>query len=163
FDLGEIHVHEEYGNVYDYVDTDTVLQVPFNRQPIAIDPNYVIGQTIKLGISLDLYISEATLYILSSKIEYGLVQRVDIQLNHKTQRHDYVKKNTNSNYMNNLINISFIEVDINITYERDSYYGKDIVKYERVVVFSGYLKMFDTNIVTSTTSTEHEMNKAELV
>lgn len=165
FDLGEINVPEEYGNVYDYVDTDTVLQVPFNRQPIAIDPSYVIGQTIKLEMSLDLYSGEATLDILSSKIEYGLVQRVDIPLTHEipfAQRREVVNKGEIGNYVNNHIDTSFIEVVRNIPYERDSYFGKAMVEYGRVGDYSGYLEMDDTNIVTNATSTEQEMIKAEL-
>lgn len=165
FDLGEIHVPEEYGNVYDYVDTDSVLQVPFNRQPIAIDPNYVIGQTIKLEISLDLYSGEATLDILSSKIEYGLVQRVDIPLTHEipfTQRREKVIKNEIGNYVNNHIDTSFIEVVRNIPYDRNSTFGKAMIEYGRVGDYSGYLEMDDTNVVTNATSTEQEMIKAEL-
>lgn len=165
FDLGEIHVPEEYGNVYDYVDTDSVLQVPFNRQPIAIDPNYVIGQTIKLEISLDLYSGEATLDILSSKIEYGLVQRVDIPLTHEipfTQRREVVNKSTIGNYVNNHIDTSFIEVVRNIPYDRNSTFGKAMIEYGRVGDYSGYLEMDDTNVVTNATSTEQEMIKAEL-
>lgn len=165
FDLGEIHVPEEYGNVYDYVDTETILQVPFNRQPIAIDPNYVIGQTIKIGISLDLYNGEATLDILSSKIEYGLVQRVDIPLTHDipfTQRREVVNKNTIGNYVNNHIDTSFIEVVRNIPYDRNSTFGKAMIEYGRVGDYSGYLEMDDTNVVTNATSTEQEMIKAEL-
>ena len=163
--LGAIEVEGEYGNVYDYKDTQVYLHSPYIEQPIGIDPSYAIDETITLNMAIDLYSGNATLNIHSTKIEGELVQRVNIPIKHEIP----LMTNTNNivegkigGFIYNKITTPFIEVVRNIPYQNDSMFGKAMFEYGRVGDFSGYLEMDDTNVLTDATTAEQDMIRAEL-
>lgn len=163
--LGAIEVKGEYGNVYDYKDTQVYLHSPYIEQPVGIDPSYVIDETITLNMAIDLYNGNATLNIHSTKIEGELVQRVNIPIKHEiplmTNINNIVEGQIGG-FIYNKITTPFIEVVRNIPYENDSMFGKAMSEYGRVGDYSGYLEMDDTNVLTDATTTEQDMIKAEL-
>lgn len=79
--LGEIEVLGESNNLLDYVNTVALLHLP-RIEPIAIDLEYVINQTIRIVYLLDCYTGKTTVNIYSDKINSPIVTKtVDIGVN----------------------------------------------------------------------------------
>ena len=66
-DLGVINVTGDKGNLLDYVDKVAMIHLPFS-QPIDLDLNYVINETISVEYLVSVYTGEATINISSSKL-----------------------------------------------------------------------------------------------
>lgn len=67
-DGGQISLNGEYSNVYDYLNVDVLLYVPYFGF-ISLNPHYVVNETISLTYLINLYNSQATLYLKSTKCE----------------------------------------------------------------------------------------------
>src|SRR5699024_155931 len=65
-EVGEIHVPKKYNNSYDFLETETVLYLPF-VDSIELKPEYVIGFKISISYHIDLYSGSGTVNIKSSK------------------------------------------------------------------------------------------------
>ena len=66
-DLGVINVVGVEGNLLDYSDKIAMLHLPYS-QPIELDLNYVIDETISIKYLVSVYTGEATINISSSKL-----------------------------------------------------------------------------------------------
>lgn len=157
FNLGQIEVPEEYGNVYDYINTVCLIHVPYQEQPISIDNTYVIGESIGLMLALDLYSGEASLAITSSKINGGLVKRVDIPLTHdipfmRTYR-DTLKDKVGK-LVYNEVTTPYIELIRNVPYETNSVFGKGSRDFVVLGSLSGYVEVEDSLVNTNATEAE---------
>jgi len=160
FDLGTIRVEEEHHNVYDYMETETNIHVPYNEQPIYIDPDYVINQDIKLTLSLDLYNATATLNVYSSKIGNKLVSRTDIPLTHEIP---FMRSSKDTliteigRYIHNELETPFIEVIRNIPYESNSDFGKQSNDYVTLHEVDGYVEVSDVFLDISASEDEKDI------
>lgn len=67
-DGGQISLNYEYNNVYDYLNLDIQLYAPYFGF-IAINPQYVVGETISLTYLINLYNSQCTLCLKSTKCD----------------------------------------------------------------------------------------------
>lgn len=77
-DMGEITTPAPNGNLNDFNQTICVLHLPYS-QPINIDPEYVIGQTIAIEYIVDTYTGDATININSTKVgEVFLTRRTTL-------------------------------------------------------------------------------------
>lgn len=67
YSLGSIAVAGSEGNVLDFVDTEAVLHLPYTN-PVKLDIDYVIGQTVTVDLLINLYDGTADYNITSSKL-----------------------------------------------------------------------------------------------
>lgn len=80
-DLGEITTPENEGNLLDFKNTTALLHLP-RIEPLVIDIDYVVGQTISIQYIIDCYTGVATVNISSTKIDDVVITRqVDIGVN----------------------------------------------------------------------------------
>lgn len=73
-DLGEITVAGDFGDLRDYVNTAAILHLP-RIQPVSVDLEYVINQTIHIVYYLDVYTGQATVNIKSTKTNENIMTR----------------------------------------------------------------------------------------
>ena len=172
--MGQITVPEEQGNAYDYLDIECKLHFPYNEQPIIIDYEYIVGQTINLELSLDIINANAVLDITSSKINDGLVTRVEIPMtyeipiNSNQRTNSYLKKansyltsGVGKNFnINNKTEIPFIELIKPIPYDRLSEFGKASNDYSKLRDIKGYVQVENVklNIKNSYATEINEIN-----
>ena len=67
YSLGSIAVAGSAGNVLDFADTEAVLHLPYTN-PVKLDIDYVIGQTVTVDLLINLYDGTADYNITSSKL-----------------------------------------------------------------------------------------------
>ena len=67
YSLGSIAVAGSEGNVLDFADTEAVLHLPYTN-PVKLDVDYVIGQTVTVDLLINLYDGTADYNITSSKL-----------------------------------------------------------------------------------------------
>ena len=67
YSLGSIAVPGSEGNVLDFADTEAVLHLPYTN-PVKLDIDYVVGQTVKVDLLINLYDGTADYNITSSKL-----------------------------------------------------------------------------------------------
>ena len=67
YSLGSIAVAGSAGNVLDFADTEAVLHLPYTN-PVKLDVDYVIGQTVTVDLLINLYDGTADYNITSSKL-----------------------------------------------------------------------------------------------
>lgn len=80
-DLGSIKIDGEFSNSKDYIGTVALLHLP-RIDPINIDLEYVIGQTIDIEYSFDVYTGKATVNIGSSKAGGVFITKIfDVGIN----------------------------------------------------------------------------------
>src|SRR5699024_10893448 len=65
-DIGKIEIPEKFGNVYDYVNTDVNMHLPYCPR-IELLPEYTIGHIINIEYVVNLYTGETTVNIYSDK------------------------------------------------------------------------------------------------
>ena len=158
FDLGTITTPLIYNNVYDFKDTTTMLHVPYT-QPFSIDNEYVIGETIKITLTIDLYNGFSTVNIFSSKIDNEMIEQKEVDIIHKIPFVQYSNDRTTSdigNYVFNNVTKPFIEVIRNIPYNVDTQFGKPSIDYGKLIDYVGYIEV--DNIELNTLATNNEKN-----
>lgn len=157
-ELGEITVENKYNNAYDYKDTTTLLHVPYLLDPIELELEYVIGETIIIFYSIDFYTGDVFLNIKSERL--GVVfKRVQIDVIREIPFHnEYVGfQNRNvTGYKFNDLKRCFIEVVRNVPYGFDDL-GKRVSMYDRIGEFSGYIEMNTVKLEVSCTLQEKNM------
>ena len=67
YSLGSIAVAGSEGNVLDFADTEAVLHLPYTN-PVKLDVDYVIGQTVTVDLLINLYDGTADYNITSTKL-----------------------------------------------------------------------------------------------
>ncbi len=67
YSLGSIAVAGSEGNVLDFADTEAVLHLPYTN-PVKLDIDYVIGQTVTVDLLINLYDGTADYNITSTKL-----------------------------------------------------------------------------------------------
>lgn len=76
-DLGEITVNGSEQNLLDYVGVTALLHLPFS-EPVEIDLNYLIDETIKIEYVVSAYDSNVLINIKSSKLNYEVGTIINI-------------------------------------------------------------------------------------
>ncbi len=155
FSGGVITVPEKYNNVYDYINTICTLRLPFFN-PIILDTEYVIGQTITLYYSIDLYSGNLTVNIYSTFTD-GCIESQTI--NFVTQI-PFIQKQNNSivnqlsNVQKSLFDTAQIEIVRNIPYFSNNIYGKETIDFDYINTVNGYCEISDIDLRTTATNDE---------
>lgn len=157
-DGGTIEIPLKYNNIYDFVNTECILHLPF-LDKIYLDTEYVIGQTINIEFLVELYSSNLTINIRSS-FNNEIIESVNglIGMNIPfMQKVNNSVLNSLSNIYRNSINRCFIEVNRNIPYTKDNnIFGGSVIEYGKIGDYEGYLECDNVVLETSANNQEQE-------
>ncbi len=157
-DGGEIEVPLKYNNIYDFINTECILHLPF-LDKVYLNTEYVIGQKLTITFTIELYSGTLTANIKSSfnnEIVASIQGLVGMNI-------PFIQK-SNGNVINNISNVyknrnnrCFVEVNRNIPYTKDNnVFGGSVVEYGRIGDYTGYLECDKIVLETSATNQEQE-------
>ena len=158
YDMGSITVPSKYNNAYDFINTTCTLRVPFFNA-VALDPENVVGHTISIKFTLDLYSGNVTMNVMSDftgGIIYSSTANIVTQIPFiQTQNNSVV--NQLSNVFKYVISTPVIEVVRNIPYQADnSTFGRETVQVAKLNTVHGYCEVNKVNLVTLATNDEKD-------
>lgn len=156
--IGEITVPEKYKNVYDYIDTECVLNLPFFDK-VYLSNEFVIGQTLRIEYAIDLYSGNATCNIYSS-FTGGIVESTNGAI---ACNIPFVQKTNNSvvglisNINKNIIGTAYVEVIRNKPYNVETIFGAETIDFGVIGDYNGFIKVSD--VVLNSSATNEEKNE----
>lgn len=158
YDMGSITVPAKYNNAYDFINTTCTLRVPFFNA-VALDPENVIGHTISIKFTLDLYSGNVTMNVMSDftgGIIYSATANIVTQIPFIQKQNNSVV-NQLSNVFKYVIATPVIEVVRNIPYQADnSTFGRETVQVAKLNTVHGYCEVDNVNLVTLATNDEKD-------
>ncbi len=157
-DGGEIEVPLKYNNIYDFINTECILHLPF-LDKVYLNTEYVIGQKLTITFTVELYSGTLTANIKSTfnnEIVASVQGLVGMNI-------PFIQK-SNGNVINSISNVyknrnnrCFVEVNRNIPYTKDSnVFGGSVVEYGRIGDYAGYLECDKIVLETNATNQEQE-------
>ena len=158
YDMGSITVPAKYNNAYDFINTTCTLRVPFFNA-VALDPENVVGHTISIKFTLDLYSGNVTMNVVSDftgGIIYSATANIVTQIPFIQKQNNSVV-NQLSNVFKYVISTPVIEVVRNIPYQADnSTFGRETVQVDKLNTVHGYCEVDNVNLVTLATNDEKD-------
>lgn len=158
YDMGSIEVPAKYNNAYDFINTTCTLRVPFFNA-VALDPENVVGHTISIKFTLDLYSGNVTMNVMSDftgGIIYSATANIVTQIPFIQKQNNSVV-NQLSNVFKYVIATPVIEVVRNIPYQADnSTFGRETVQVAKLNTVHGYCEVDNVNLVTMATNDEKD-------
>lgn len=154
-DLGEIATPYQYNNVYDFLDTNCILHLPF-FEPIEISAEYVIGYSLFITYVLDLYSGLCTANIKSSftnSIIKSVHTTIIQQLPFIQYSNNNIQSKINTTYVN-AFSKAFIEVIRKKPYYTKSTFGKETIEVTTLKNKKGFIKVNDINLNSYATTDE---------
>lgn len=156
--VGTITVPEKYENVYDYIDTECILNLPYFDK-VYLSNEFVIGQTVRIEYIIDLYSGNATCNIYSS-FTGGIVESTNGVI---CCNIPFVQKTNNSvvglisNINKNIIDTAYIEVIRNKPYNVETVFGAETIDFGVIGYYTGYIEVSD--VVLNSSATNEEKNE----
>lgn len=156
--VGTITVPEKYENVYDYIDTECILNLPYFDK-VYLSNEFVIGQTVRIEYIIDLYSGNATCNIYSS-FTGGIVESTNGVI---CCNIPFVQKTNNSvvglisNINKNIIDTAYIEVIRNKPYNVETVFGAETIDFGVIGDYTGYIEVSD--VVLNSSATNEEKNE----
>lgn len=160
-DGGVITIPNKYENLYDYVNTECILHLPF-LDNVYINAEYVIGQVLTINFIIELYSGNMTINVVSSfnnEIVVSVQGLIGMNI-------PYIQKNVGSaansisNVYKNMINRCFIEVNRNVPYTKNNnIFGGSVVEYGKIGDYNGYLECDSLVLNTQATNQEQDVIK----
>ena len=158
YDMGAITVPAKYNNAYDFINTTCTLRVPFFNA-VALDPENVVGHTISIKFTLDLYSGNVTMNVISDftgGIIYSATANIVTQIPFIQKQNNSVV-NQLSNVFKYVIATPVIEVVRNIPYQADNNtFGRETVQVAKLNTVHGYCEVDNVNLVTMATNDEKD-------
>lgn len=158
YEMGSIEVPAKYNNAYDFINTTCTLRVPFFNA-VALDPENVVGHTISIKFTLDLYSGNVTMNVTSDftgGIIYSATANIVTQIPFIQKQNNSVV-NQLSNVFKYVISTPVIEVVRNIPYQADnSTFGRETVQVAKLNTVHGYCEIDNVNLVTLATNDEKD-------
>lgn len=160
-DLGSISVPDDKENFLSYENVTTILHLPYTN-PINIDVDYVIGQTIHISYDVNFYDGIASVNITSSKIG-GVIDTKSIKLNINIpfgKPDDNPSDNSPRNIdfgIDNGVLRPYIEVLRNDAVLENGFFTIPVVDEQLLYTQSGFIKIDEINLMCSASRVEKEM------
>lgn len=160
--IGNIFVDEKYHNVYDYINTECYLHLPFIEKML-MNVEYVINHTITINYVIDLYTGKSTVNIISD-FTGKVVASKPFDIGYKIP---FISEQNNTlvselqTMVDNDIRTAFIEVVRNIPYDVNTPFGKDTIDYGKLEDYEGYIEV--NNIILNVTATNAEKSEIEML
>lgn len=161
-DIGNIKVDEKYHNVYDYLNTQCFLHLPYvDKMEIPIE--YVINHTISIHYVIDLYNGNATVNVVSDFINNVCVSKTfeigyKIPFIHKSENNVIGELKT---IIDNDIKTAFMEVVRNVPYDTTTPFGKPTIDYGRLSDYEGYIEV--SNVLLNVGASNAEKTEIEML
>lgn len=162
--VGSIHVPEIYNNVYDYIDTQCVLYLPFTQQ-ITLDAAYVVNHTLNIEYVINLYEGNGTVNIVSDFTNEKIASTTATF----ASKIPFMQTDLNKVYgdiqqfINNEIYQAYIEVTRYIPYNSENMFGKPTVDYGILENYKGYVEVSDIMLNINATNSDIEELKQLLL
>lgn len=153
-DLGIIPVPLKYNNVYDFINTECNIYLPYAKK-ITLDTSYVIGQDVRVEYVINLYTQETTINIYSS-ITNKIVYSDSIEVGYKipfVQQVNYDVVHKFDYNLQNKISTPYIEVVRKNPYP-NKYHSES--RFTQLHAETGYLRVDEINLETTATLQEQE-------
>ena len=161
FDLGSITTPLTESNSLDYKGKTCLIHVPY-YEPLAINSDYVLGETVRVEFVVSLYDSLTTVNVYSTKLN-DLVMSKTIDLNASIpfgvaenrpsrNRPDSVKL-----AVNNELDHVFIEVVSNEYLLTDGLFTIPVIDECLIGDCSGYVKVENINLISKATTKEKDL------
>lgn len=161
-DLGEISIPETDLNLLDFKNVTASIHLP-RIEPLVIDIDYVIGETVSIEYVIDCYTGIATVNISSTKIGGVILTRqVDIGVNvpYAVERGNATVYNSNVDVGgDNGVIKPFIEILKNEAVLADGFFTIPIVDEDFLLNHTGFITVEEIELTTKTSYSE----KANLV
>lgn len=157
-DLGSITVPEKYMNAYDFLTTECALCLPYFGK-VFLEPEYVIGQTISISYTMDLYSGNTTANI-SSSFTGGVIETMSspIVINIPFMARSNSRMYGAISGMNtNVIDTAYIEIKRDIPYNVDSIFGREVIEYGKIGDYTDFIKV--ENVILNSKATNEEKNE----
>lgn len=158
--FGVISVPEKYHNVYDYLNTQCILHLPY-MDSVYLNSEYVIGQEITIDYVIDLYSGACTVNIFSSFIN-DIVESVRgniyVTIPFIQGISNGVIGSLSGMYQHNK-DYAFMEIVRNIPYDVKTPFGKPTKDYGKIGDYEGYIKA--SQIKLESNATIDEKNRIE--
>lgn len=163
FDIeyGEIKIPTTYNNVYDYLNTDCILHLPFFGS-VNLSSEYIVGCKLNITYHIELYAGTCTVEVTSNyndTIVYTNTSTIITQI-------PFIQKLTNSiiNQLSlaqqNLIDTPFVEVVRNTPYEpANKLFGKPVKIVDEIINYTGFIKV--DNIQLHSSAMQNEIDEIE--
>lgn len=153
--LGSITVPYKYHNSLDFMDTDVKLYLPY-IEPIILNNEYVIGQTIDIEYIIDLYSGTSTVNIKSSKTNKVIDTRffrLGRNIPFTTSYYRVMNNLSDVNGVSNNIDTAYIEVIRNKQPELNTF--NNVVEIEGILSNeSGFITVNEIELKTNATLQE---------
>lgn len=156
-DMGSIIVPSKFSNSFDYVNTKTVIHLPF-VESVEIEPIYVINSIINVTYIINLYTGNVTVNIYSSKTG-TVIESKNFTLGRNlpyVTANKVVGEMKHSEGLNNGIRKMYIEVSRNEPLEMNQF-NVDVLSYSTLEDVNGYIEV--TNIELQCNATLNEKNR----
>lgn len=156
-DGGIITIPEKYKNVYDFLNTECILHLPFFNK-MYINTEYVIGHTLTIKYIIDLYTGSVTTNVYSSFVN----DIIETQTQQIAENIPFIQKQNNSvvgtisNINKNAIETAYIEIVRNIPYDSENVFGRETIDYGVIGAYTGYIRVSDVVLQTTATINEKE-------
>lgn len=158
-DFGEIEIPYKFNNSYDFINTKTILHLPYSGS-IELDINYVVNQKIRVVYIIDLYSGNTTINIFSSLID-NIIQSENTKLGRNIPFiNGYSNENIgnisdNATLLNGILK-PFVEVIRNIPYQLDNVFNKDVEVQGRLSGVNGFITVNDIELNSNATNNEKQ-------
>lgn len=158
FNIGKIEIPQKYNNSFDYLNTFVKLNLPF-IDPLEIDVEYAIGQTLEIFYIIDVYTGDTTVNITSTKtgkVIYSNRFKIGRTIPFISLANRQVTDTGEKQGLNNGITKAYIEVIRNIPINTNFKYNNSVMSGGLLKDVSGYITIEDIELKTFATSKEQD-------
>lgn len=166
-DMGSILVTGLKGNLLDYKNTVALLHLPY-CETVALEIDYVIGETISIEYEINLYDGVVTVNVSSSKIG-GVISTRNVDMGITipfANLTTYPAANDPRNIKlggDNGVKTPYIEIMRNNAILEDGFFTIPIIDESLLNVQTGFMKIEEVDLMTRATSSEKELIKSQLM
>ena len=159
--LGDIITPKTKNNFLDFANKTTLLHLPYS-EPILLETQYVIGETISIEYQINLYSGLAVINISSSKIDGVIVTR-NVDLNVAIPFGSVTSQPSKNDPRNvnlggdNGVKTAYIEMLSNDAILENGFYTIPIIDETVINNCDGFVKVDEINLVSKATANEKNM------
>lgn len=151
-DLGSITVAEEFGDLRDFKGKFVMLHLPYT-QPVTLDINYVMGQTIFIEYQVSMYSGDATINISSTKtgeVVKTAIAQMGIDIPYIQHQFSESPSNLNATvYGDNSVRTPFLEIMSDDFLYVDSLFMTPIKESGTLTDQTGTVRVDEIDLVSS--------------
>ena len=158
-DLGSINVVGREKSFLDYSGVTTILHLPY-AQPIILDTNYVVDETISIEYLVSCYTGEVTINITSTKTG-NVVESVKFDMGYIVpfiNRVDQTVKNEDVNLGgDNGVRTPYIEMVVVDSVLSDGFFTIPVIDEKKLIDNKGYVVVENINLVSKANKTNKDL------